>query len=55
MMVHYFNPRNLEAEAEAGRLLRIQGQPGLHGELQDNQSYIETHTPHPHPLPCQLP
>ena len=29
------------SEAEAGRFLWVQGQPGLHREFQDSQGYME--------------
>ena len=38
VMAHTFNPST--REAEAGRVLSIQGQPGLQREFQDSQSYI---------------
>ena len=39
MVVHTFNPST--CEAELGGSLKIQGQPDLQGELQDDQGYIE--------------
>ena len=38
MVVHAVSPSI--SEAEEGVLLRVQGQLGLHNELQDNQDYI---------------
>jgi hypothetical protein len=40
-MAHTFNPST--QEAEAGRSLWVQGQPGLQSEFQDIQGYIVTH------------
>lgn len=39
MVVHALNPTT--QEAETGGFLWVQGQPGLHKELQENQSYTE--------------
>ena len=38
-MAHSFNPST--KEAEAGRSLWVQGQPGLQSEFQDSQGYTE--------------
>lgn len=37
MMIHSYEPR----EAEAGRVLKAQGQPSLHSKFQGRQSYID--------------
>lgn len=37
-LVRSFNPKT--REAEAGRCLRVQNQPGLHSEFQISQGYI---------------
>jgi hypothetical protein len=39
MVANAFNP--CIWEAEAGWFLWVQGQPGLHSEFQDSQSYME--------------
>jgi hypothetical protein len=39
VMAHTFNPST--REAEAGRVLSIQGQPGLQREFQDSQGYLK--------------
>ena len=39
MRVHAFNPS--AQEAEAGRSLRVQGQPGIQSEFQDSLGHIE--------------
>lgn len=36
---HSFDPRT--QEADTGRFLRVQGQPALYIEFQDNQNYLE--------------
>jgi hypothetical protein len=40
-VVHTFTPSTWEAEA--GESLRVQGQPGLQSEFQNNQVYTEKH------------
>lgn len=39
MVEHAFNPNTREVEAEAGRSLLGQGQPGLYNEFQSSQGY----------------
>jgi hypothetical protein len=39
MLAHAFNPSIWEAEAS--RSVRVRGQPGLQGKIQDSQDYTE--------------
>jgi hypothetical protein len=39
MVVYTFNPGT--PEAQEGRSLGVQGQPGLHSKFQNSQGYIE--------------
>ena len=40
MEMHAFN--HSIQEAEAGKSLRVRGQPGLHNDFEDSQGYTET-------------